>query len=414
MTMPFYKKILILIIILLFSYVLYRLYKKRTTLIKQEGYVFNKTIDQEINDIKNTDVSLDIRSINASYTQLPISQYLIKGSFNSAVTSNFVSLDMLQYVLTRGCRFIDFEVFYLDGKPMVSYSNDPNFSILETNNKLLLDNVLAYSIANGFNSPAPNKDDPLFIQLRIKSKDDNVYNQVAKCVNNALSARLYKGQVTKNTKLSDIMGKVVLVMDRTINYNYKSATSCLDPNNKTCYDLTKYINMESGSEFMRTSTATTILNKATTPPTINNNNLTTDVQFMQVVIPDTTSMLTKNSNAIKLIKDYGCQIILFSFYNKDDQLNTYEEIFNDNLYAIVPLSTALIYLQNDPRGIMNDVATTYDSILGFKMNNGNNGGISKSLDENKTAIIIGSVLGGLIVFLIIGAVASIQTQKTSK
>ena len=404
--MPYYKKILILIIILLFSYVLFRLYKKRMSFIKQEGYLFNKTIETELNDIKNKDISVNLRSLNTAYIELPISQYIIKGSYNSAVTENFVNLDMLQYVLSRGCRFIDFEVFYLDGKPLVSYSNDPNFAILETDNKILLDNVLSYAIANGFNSPAPNKDDPLFIQLRIKSKDDNVYNQVAKSINNTLSSRLYKGQLTKKTKMSEIMGKVVLIIDRTINYKYKESTSCPNPNDKTCYDLTAYTNGESGSEFIHISDYTTIISKSINPPNINNNFLTTDVQFIQIVKPDIISNTKKGINSVKLIKDYGCQVILFPFYIKNDNLNTYEELFNDNLYGILPLASALIYLNNDPNGIIHDIENTYNSILGFKMNNGNNGGISKSLDENKTAIIIGSVLGGLAVLLIIGAAAS--------
>jgi hypothetical protein len=350
MLMPLYKKILIFIIILLFSYVLYRLYKKRLSFIKQEGYLFDKTSDQELKDMKNVDTSINITTINSAYTQLPLSQYVIKGSFNSAITKNFVSLDALQYVLSRGCRFIDFEVFYLDGKPMVSYTNDPNFSILETDNKLLLDNVLASAVASGFNSPSPNKDDPLFIQIRIKSKDDNVYRQVAKSIQNSLSSRLFKGQITKTTKLSDIMGKVILVMDRTINYNYKKNTDCPNPNDKTCYDLTKYINIESGSEFLRTSNFTSLLNKGVTPPIINDNNLTTDVQYIQIASPDITSNNMKNPDPRNLIQNYGCQILLYRFYdnNSDDGLVAYENLFNDNLYGIVPLSTMLIYMQHHP------------------------------------------------------------------
>ena len=414
MTMPVYKKFLIAIIILLFTYILYRLYRKRLLLLKEqnkEGYLNGKTPEQELNNIKNTDINMSVRSINSAYTQYPLSQYMIKGSYNSAITKNYVSLDMLQYVLSRGCRFIDFEVFYLDGKPMVSYSNDPNFAVLETNNRLLLDNVLASAVANAFNSPSPNKDDPLFIQLRIKSNDTIIYNEVAKSINNTLITRLYKDKITKTTKLSDIMGKVVLVMDRTINYKYKDFTKCPDPNDKTCYDLTNFINIESGSDFMRTSDYTTITNKSLNPPTINNNNVTTDLQYIQIVTPDVTSSSVSNPDSMNLIKNYGCQVILYSFYNKDEALTAYEELFNNNLYAIVPMATTLIYLHNDPRGVINSVENTYNSILGIKLNNGNNGGLSTSLNENTSAIIIGSVLGGVVMLLIIGGIAASKSKK---
>ena len=81
--MLFYKKVLILFIIILFSYILYRIYKKHSELIKHEGFSFIKTIEQEINDATNIGIPIQLNSINNAYTQLPISQYLIKGSFNS-------------------------------------------------------------------------------------------------------------------------------------------------------------------------------------------------------------------------------------------------------------------------------------------------------------------------------------------
>jgi hypothetical protein len=415
--MPFYKKLLILLIIIIFTYVLYRLYKKRLEIVNREGYFFDKTVEQEIIDAKDDDNPVKINSVNDAYSDIPVLQCLIKGSYNTAITKNFVSLDMIQYVLSRGCRFIDFEVFYLDEKPMVSYSNDPNFAIIETDNRILLDNVLSHAVTNGFNSPAPNKNDPLFIQLRIKSNEEKIYNEVAKSINNTLINRLYKGEITKTTKISDIKGKVVLVVDRTINYKYKDFTNCNNPNDKTCYDLKKQTNIESGSEFLRTTDSGTILSKRIKPPVINNNNLTTDVDYLQIVTFDSNKN-DSNKNPIPLIKDYGCQIMLYQFYNKNENLQLYEHIFNDNLYGIVPLSVVLIYLKTDPRGIMNtitDAEDKYNSIIGIKMNNNNNGGVSKLLDSNTTAIIVGSIFGGIAVFLAIGIMASRkQPQKSGK
>lgn len=346
--MLFYKKVLLLFIIILFSYILYRIYKKRCETKNHEGLYFDKTPEQEINDIKNTDVPIQLTSISSAYTNVPISQFAIKGSYNTAITKNFVSLDMIQYVLSRGCRFIDFEVFFIDKKPMVSYSNDPNFSVLETKNKILLENVLSSAVASGFNSPSPNIKDPLFIQLRVKSIDMDVYNEIAKSIKNTLFNRLYKGEITKTTKMSEIMGKVIIVMDRTVNYKYRDVTKCKDPNDKTCYDLTKFINIDSGSEFLRTSSFDTILSKKINPPIINNNNLTTNVEYMQIATPEIYKNNSDNPDSYKLIQKYGCQILLYRFYSKDDRLSEYETLFNENLYGIIPLSFLIMYIEKHP------------------------------------------------------------------
>jgi hypothetical protein len=75
------------------------------------------------------------------------------------------------------------------------------------------------------------------------------------------------------------------------------------------------------------------------------------------------------------------------------------------------MASTLIYLHNDPRGVINSVENTYNSILGIKLNNGNNGGLSTSLNENTSAIIIGSVLGGVVMLLIIGGIAASKSKK---
>jgi hypothetical protein len=342
--MPFQKKIVIIIIILLFIYILYRLYRKQMS--TKENF-FSKTAEQELDEIKNNDLSPGITSLKPVYTNMPISQYVIKGSYNTAVTDNYVSLDTLKYVLSRGCRFIDFEVFFVNNRPVVSYSNDQNFKLLETDNTILLEDILSNSIAYGFNEPSPNPTDPLFIQLRIKSTNNDVYNEVAKTINTAISNRLYTGEFIQSTKLSEIMGKVVIVLDKTINYNYQQYTNC-STTAKNCYDLKNYINIESGSQLLRTNNLSTIISKSINPPSINDNNITTDVTYMQIASPDVNTVIVGNPLPYEFIKDYGCQILLYKFYNKDNGLELYEEMFKENLYGIVPLATMLMYFSKYP------------------------------------------------------------------
>ena len=314
--MEFIKKILITIIILLIIYLIWRLFKKSSenkqyielnshTSIK-EGLLglgsITSTPDSELESLKSKE-PVKILTVKPEFTNLPLKEYCIMGSYNSAITGKYVNLDMVKYVLSRGCRFLDFEVFYINNKkskdiddlytPVVSYVLDKNFKNLETENSILLDKVLAAAVANGFSSNSPNNGDPLFIQLRIKPQrvdkseyssfsDNNAYQDnfkknevlkrafykaVAKSVDYALKSKLYNGEVTKDTKFADLMGKVVLIIDKTIEPKYKHYCYCgvLEQN---CYNLTKYVNMESGGINLFLLQYNEILKQYTSPPTI--------------------------------------------------------------------------------------------------------------------------------------------------
>ena len=314
--MEFLKKILITIIILLILYLIWRLIKKSRenklyvelnnhTSIK-EGLLglgsITSTPESELESLKSKE-PVKILSVKPELTNLPLKEYCIMGSYNTAITGKYVNMDMVKYVLSRGCRFLDFEVFYINNKkandvddlytPVVSYVLDKNFKNLETENSILLDKVLTTAVANGFSSNSPNNGDPLFIQLRIKPAkvdkseyssfaDDNAYQDnfksneilkkdfykaVAKSVDYALKSKLYNGKVTENTKFADLMGKVVLILDKTIEPKYKDYCSCsLEEQN--CYDLTKYVNMESGGINLFSLQYNEILKQYTSPPTI--------------------------------------------------------------------------------------------------------------------------------------------------
>ena len=110
---------------------------------------------------------------NDSLEKPTLKDYVIKSSYNSAVTGKNVNIDMVKYLLTRGVRLLDFEVLLIDDKPMITYTNDTSLETIETENTLLLDNVFSMLSTSAFVQPTPNLNDPLFIHLRIKSKGDD-------------------------------------------------------------------------------------------------------------------------------------------------------------------------------------------------------------------------------------------------
>lgn len=354
--MNIYKKVLISFVILLFSYIIWRLILRRNDVINKnskEGMEFNiipTGAAAELNGLKDNVLKINIQSLQPKYATLPLMEYCIKGSYNSAYTGTYINTDMLIYQLERGGRFFDFEVYYVQDptsglySPHVGYSTDGTFVSMNSENTILLDNVLSALVSNGFSQTSPNSKDPLFINLRIKSNNNDVYHAVAASVDFALRKRLYPKTVTKKTSMAELMGQIVLIIDKTINYDYTKYTSC-SQGDQTCFDLTKYTNLQSGSTDMLFNRYTNILNQKRIGIYIQDDNLKTNVSLMNLVLPDVLPENAPNPKIEQFITNYGCQIVPFKFYKQDHELKTYEELFNDNNAGIIPLSAALIYFK---------------------------------------------------------------------
>ena len=394
--MPIYKKILILIILAIFIYIIYSLITARVALFKQtetfiEGMVDKVGIDASKLDADKRVNTSGITNINTSISDRPLKEYIIKSSYNTAISGNHVNLDMIKHVLSKGCRFLDFEVFY-DGKDaFVSYSHDATYKTLQTDSSYSLTTVLNKVMGSAFNTDSPNPHDPLFIQLRVKSNNTNVYRAVAASIHSSLLSKLYPEEITEKTTLNDIMKKVVLVMDKTINVEYKDHADCSKKDQKgssktgdqhsskkenknkekvdkpvhhdkhvqndkktektvhekdeDCYDLTNYINVESGSNLMRLARYSDMLDRKTNPPEINDDNDSTTVSKMQVVIPDVDYRVVNNPTLSPFVLKYGCQMVLYRFYNNDSNLVDYEDFFKHFKTAFVPLTRAISYLK---------------------------------------------------------------------
>uniref|UniRef100_A0A6C0DBK4 Phosphatidylinositol-specific phospholipase C X domain-containing protein n=1 Tax=viral metagenome TaxID=1070528 RepID=A0A6C0DBK4_9ZZZZ len=353
--MNIYKKIFIALIVIIFSYIFWRLITKRNQIIKNtEPFSFNiipDSANSDLNKLKDKIIKINMNSLPTTYHSLPLMDFCIKGSYNSAYTGKYINIDMLIYQLSRGCRFFDFEVFYIENpesrifSPQVAYSTDANFVSMDCENSILLDNVLSALISNCFSTQnAPNNKDPLFINLRIKSNNDKVYKAVASSVDYTIKNKLYTGKITKNTPMKDLMGKIVLCIDKTVNYKYKDYTNC-NQDDKTCYNLKNYTNIESGSENMVLNRYINVLNQKNVKLMIKDNNLNTNVENMNLVLPDTIPENAPNPEIQQFIMDYGCQIVPFKFYQKDEGLYKYEEFFNDTNGGTVPLSVAIIYFK---------------------------------------------------------------------
>ena len=338
--MDFTKKILVVLIIFIFIYIIIRLiikriqikqeyekegYENTTTASVQDGYDCAVTIK---NDLKNRLKNVEDNSGNYSPGAMYLQNYAIKSSMNTAYNGKENSTDMINYVLTRGCRFIDFEVYlYKDeNRAVVSVSKNKDTDFLPLDNTLSLSDALYYTNMYAFNSTCPNYGDPLFIQIRPKVKINEEKKSICDKINSAISDNLsprYSGVVSNgtdisgNTNIKDLMGKIIIVMDRTyvdcsrnINLSNQALSySVLSPTNekilKIKYDM-----------------------------------YTCDLSgITQVLFEDASfvSYLT-NVNSNNLFLKYSTQIVPMMFWNTGGDLCNYETLFNKCGGGIVPLS----------------------------------------------------------------------------
>jgi hypothetical protein len=378
--MTFVKRLLIAVTLIIFLVIIWRLIIIRINLKNDmvEGFnpitsLFSSSTDAEVSSLESTSkVTLGNADGTAGY-YLPLKEVCIKASFNSASSGNYISPTMLQYVISRGVRFLDFEVFYIssDGtengvfKPMVATSTDPTFMALSSENSVLLDTILTSAVANAFSSPCPNYSDPLFINLRIKSNNPDIYKAVAASIDSSIKNKIYVNQdasasyiannmtsqkamrVTKDTTLEKIGSHVVLSIDKTIFPNYVNYCSCDGSTADHCYDLTKYTNIESGSENLQLI----LYNYLSPVPTIQLSDTAhrTSVKTLTMTIPDNLYLINKannNPNYSDCILRYGCQLAPYRFYQNDGALEKYETFFNDHRSAFVPLASAITYYIN--------------------------------------------------------------------
>jgi hypothetical protein len=296
-----------------------------------------------------------------------LKQFCIKSSCNSAYDGKEVSIDMIEYVLSRGCRFLDFEVYWgqptiADSTnksnttvPVVSVSNDPT---TPDTNAISLSSVLKYLEKNAFNnSMFQNAQDPLFIQLRIKyviylnetNNQKSLYNSIAKIITDRLSSVRFKGSVDENTNITTLARKAVVIMDTYANRDYVGVS----PN------LARVINMESNSDNLTHTTYEEVITQKENSYPIDANGIVTNMNVMEQVLPMTTVsriqyLFTENYDSMSVISRYSAQFTPMLFWTNDSYLQAYEKMFNSTGTGIIMLSSAMNYA--DGQNVIPEIA----------------------------------------------------------
>tara|TARA_B110001450_G_scaffold255703_2_gene283947 strand:- start:3189 stop:4376 length:1188 start_codon:yes stop_codon:yes gene_type:complete len=275
-----------------------------------------------------------------TYKNKALRDFYVKSAYNccSAGTykNDFVSLCALDNCIKQGARFLDFEIYSIDNKPVIAVSSKNNYNLKQTYNSLPLGEALEKINRTAFSSGrCSNYNDPLILHFRIMSNITEMYENIANSLISALGNRLLGKEYSYSkhngnfgdTKIDKLAGKVIIVVDNKNTTFQNTDTS-----------LTELVNINSNnSKVMRTMRFFDIkhTHEATTL-TYNNK------EFMTACIPDLSHIPVNPSPSIPM--QYGCQFIAMAFQNLDEKMLAYHKFFDDNNSAFVLKPRELRYI----------------------------------------------------------------------
>ena len=332
--MHIYRKILIFIIISVTIYLLYRLLQKKSAIQS----IIASNVSKTSEGFSNSD---NFSVTNSTNVNLPLREYHIKASIDSAYDGSAMSIDALTHTISHGCRFLDFQIFSVDNVPMVGYSSNKNNGTYESSNTLPLNDVLKTVSTSVFSGVAPNPNDPLFLFLRFQTVNASIFPLIKNILNINLNGTFYKSPVNKDTLLSKLLQKVVILVDNNYYLNLQNTPNSLSAFEK---EIVPYINAYCGTPEFPMIKYNSLLNQAPISPQIHENGVTTNVTKLQISIPDGVN--PNNPSLVHFIKDHGVQIVPYRFYLKDSELSNYEEFFKEYKTACISMATALLHMKN--------------------------------------------------------------------
>ena len=275
------------------------------------------------------DLNGKIKSIDYSEQfKFTFKDYYIKTAYNCCSGGNYkndyVDLCVMKDLLKQGVRGLDFEIFSIDDQPVIATSTSDSYYVKETfyyiNFVDAMNIIRDYAFAT---STAPNSLDPIIIHLRIKSTNQQMYTNFAKLLENYDQLLLskdydseYYGQNFGNVELTKLMGKIVILVDR-------SNTSFLESP-----EFYKFINMTSNSVYMR---ALNYYNIAYTPDM--NELIDFNKQNMTIGMPD-KGVDPDNPNSI-VMREMGVQLLAMRYQKIDTNIEENDIFFDENGFAFV-------------------------------------------------------------------------------
>ena len=284
-------------------------------------------------------------SSSPDYVGKNLRDFYIKTAYNCCASgqfkSDYVSICALQNVIKQGVRCLDFEIFCVDNIPVVGVSSIDIIGVKQSYNSLPISEVLKEINNIAFSETAgicPNPKDPLLLHFRIKTNNVNILNILASEIAENLGDKLLPIQFMRESNgrnitarpIKDFIGRVVIMVEK----NNSENSMPLLYQSKNMWELT---NVTTNSVFIHSKRFMDIKNSndLETVTTFNKQNVT-------MVLPD---LSVSNANYISSVPQAtGCQLMAMSFQNVDQNLLTYNELFEKSTSAFSPKPVELLYV----------------------------------------------------------------------
>jgi len=318
--------IMIIGTLLALVYFYYGVYKLESTTCKINNDMY-PSINPHILSITNSE--------NFKYM---FRDYYIKTAANCCSTGDIkggvVSTCALRNVIKDGVRGLDFEIYSVDNRPVVATSTLDKYTVKEVYNSVNFEDALGVIINYAFSrGSCPNPEDPIVIHLRFMSNNQAMYSNLASILkqNETMLLPSKYNYESGNTNLGETpllsLGKKIIIIVCNKNKTYMDVRS-----------FYKYVNMTSGSMFMRYHTNEQLRNVP---------NLDEFVQYnkrnMTIVVPDRADDAS-NPGSIASRK-MGVQMAAMQYSNNDTSLQEMRDFFNKQNTAFVLKPEELRFVQ---------------------------------------------------------------------
>ncbi len=275
-----------------------------------------------------------------------LNNFIIKASYSSCAVGNFkndyVDLCALKSVIKQGCRVLDFEVYSLNGDPIVAVSKTSSFNEKGSYNSLDLSKVLTYVRDHAISMEpstlsCPNPQDPLILNFRMKTTLVDVYNKMAYLIrdkfstvllsneynlNNSISSsNTYENNVWTLLTLQEAMGKVIIMVDE-VDSIVKSSR---------LYEIVNVVSNGIYTNMIHTNEVNYTMENGKTPT--NEYYSSSNYTKMTMVLPPLQHR-PMNYDASKCF-NLGIQICYMCFQVENEVLKDYNQTFKDEGSAFI-------------------------------------------------------------------------------
>lgn len=254
--------------------------------------------------------------------------YYVKTAYNccsgGSYKNDYVNVCNLKSVIKQGARCLDFEIYSVDGQPVVSTSTADNYYVKETYNYVKFSDAMSIIKLYAFGDGAPNNLDPIILHLRFKSNNPEMYKEIANIFQSYTREMLGKefSYVNYNQnlglrRLSELKSKIVLIVDES-NKSFQDNTN-----------LVEYINATSNSGNIRSYPYFGVKNV----PDIDELSNYNKGSYMSIVLPD--GGVNPPNPSPDYARELGCQFVAMRYQYVDNFLLSDINFFDNNGYAFV-------------------------------------------------------------------------------